>query len=241
MSEQARAGVVGAVRRWRWWAAAVLLTVLTASLGCNPIQMTNWALMPFMDTNVPPTCSCKLTVDDRESKVCIIVAHRDQLPNLMFKNADNVLAQKLTTMLEQRYKENGDKIKIVSVGKAMSYAAAHPDWMMQSKQELGKKFGADFIIYLELGPMTLYEEGSNMQLFRGKVDIDMTVFDCHAEDGDETKWSYSQLWIYPSSGPEDAGGGNSAQVFRQRFLDRVAKDLVPYFAAHPPRDKFEAD
>jgi hypothetical protein len=236
MSEQNTAWA--GARRWRWWVAAVLLCLVTAGLGCNPIQMTNWIITPFMDNNAPATVD--LSLPDQESKVCIIVSHDTMLPEQSFRDADNILASRLASLLEQRYKENGNKIKVVAVGKAMKYARSHPDWLVEPKTKLAKAFDADFLIYCEVGHLSLYEQGSSMSLFRGQAQIDIKVFDLHTDD-DGYKWSHLQEWLYPNSGPEDVGPGNSPGMFRQRFLERVAKDLSQYFAAHPPKDKFEAD
>ena len=224
-------------REWGWWLAATALVVAIGGIGCNPIQMANFMLMPFASTNCPPNCS--LDVPGKESKVVLIVKHENGDLDLTFKDAPDVIARRLVTLLEQRYKENGDKIKIVPVSKVQSYLAKNRDLAALSPQEIGKHFEADYVVCLSLEPMTLYEHGSHGHLYHGNVEIHIAVTDIN-EDGGGLKYDDMYTCTYPRRGPEDASSMSPA-MFRLRFLDRVAKDLVPYFAACPSKDKLDSD
>ena len=149
-----------------------------------------------------------------------------------FREADQLVCRQLAGLLTERYKENKDKIQIVPVSKVYSYLRSHPEWMMESKRALGKKFDADLLVYLEFGPMSQYEPLSNLTMYRGKVDIRITVIEVDKPDGECTKFDPTYSCVYPTTHPEDATSMNLA-TFRAKFLDRVARDLVRYFATHP--------
>jgi hypothetical protein len=222
-----------------WRLAAVLLLLLVAGLGCNPLTGLSYLISPYGANNLDPECA--LTLPERESKVVILCAHEDVAAvNSAFRDADQALTRRLAGMLEQRYKENGDKVKIIPPSKVLSYVREHPDWVTESKQEFGKRFDADFVVFLELGPMTMFEKGSNESLYRGNAEIRITVFDVHQPDGDALKYENHYSCVYPSTGPDDASS-MSRPNFKFKFLDRCAKDLVLYFAAHPSKDKLDSE
>ena len=225
-------------REWGWWLAALGLLGLVGSIGCNPIQMANFALMPFANNNNPPNCS--LEVPGKESKVVLIVKHENAEFDLTFKDAPDVIARRLSSLLEQRYKDNGDKIKLVPISKVQAYLAKNRDWVTISKEEIGKHFEADYVVCLDLMPMTLYENGSRGGLYRGNVEIHITVIDVSQPEAEGVKYHDIYTCSYPRRGAEDSGS-MSPTVFRLRFLDHVARDLVPYFAACPSKDKFDSE
>src|SRR5262249_58457071 len=150
-------------RNRAWWLAASLLTLAVAGLGCSPITTLSFLMQGMSPNNIEP--ACPLTLPGKEAKVVIICAHEDSTAvALELRDADQALARLLAAMLAQRYKENGDKVKIVPVSKVDAYLRDHATWVTQSKQELGKHFDADFLVFLELGPMTMYEPGSRGSL-----------------------------------------------------------------------------
>jgi len=221
------------------WNAAALLAVLTlASIGCNPIATLGYLVYPFFPNNNDPLCP--LTIPDKESKVVIICAHEDMLASdPIFRDADEVICRQLIGMLTQRYKENKDKVQIVPVTKVYSYLRSHPEWLMKSKQEIGKQFEADYLVYLELGPMTMFEPGNS--LYRGRVEVHVTVFDVCKPEGEGIKYEPPfYTCLYPTAYGEDRIG-MSPQNFRAKFLEKVAKDLTQYFAVHPTKDKMGPD
>ncbi|HYV38804.1 MAG TPA: hypothetical protein VE988_24180 [Gemmataceae bacterium] len=228
-----------------WWVAAALLAALVGSIGCAPISTLSALVAPFSNNNIDPVFD--LTIPDKESKVVFIVAHSN--PNNVseiFRDADQVLCTRLTNMLALRYKENKEKVTIVPVSKVYAYMHDHPGWITQSKQEIGKKFGADFVAYLELGHLSMYENKST-DLYRGNVDITIKVADVNVGDT-STSTTFKEAKVrdsiftctYPTNQPEDRFSMSPPQ-FRAAFLERVAKGLVPYFVASPPKSRTDID
>jgi hypothetical protein len=225
-------------RAWRW--AAVILAGLVSSIGCQqPISTLAWLTAP--DGNSMPPKLCSLSIKDKETKVLILAAHEDPVGmNLAFQSAPRDLSRKLGQLLEQRYKEGGDKVKVISLSKVFSYMDEHSEWIMESKRDLGKHFGADFVIFMELGKMTLYETGSHNGLYRGKAGIRLSVYDVSQEDGDELIKEEVYNCEYPKAGPEDASAMPPAH-FHMKFLDQITRDLAEYFAPFPSDETMGAN
>jgi|SRR5579862_3947916 len=220
-----------------WRVGAVLLVIAVGGLGCNPIATIGFLAYPFCPNNDEP--AFPLTLKGKESKVVFLCAHEDNVAtNDAFRDADQALCRQLTNLLSLQYKENKDKVNIVPVSKVYAYLREHKDWITQPKQDIGKHFDADFVVYLELGPMTMYEPKSNKALYRGNVEIRIAVIDMRQADGEGTKPDQFYSCTYPATCPEDAGS-MTPENFRARFLDRIAKDLVPYFATHPAERKMD--
>jgi hypothetical protein len=222
-------------REFAWRVAAVLSILLVGGLGCDPVATLGFLAYPFSPNLDDPVFSMK--VAGKESKVVLVFAHEDNAsPSDAFRDADLMLARQLASLLTQQYKENKDKVKIVNVSQVYQYLRDQKDWVTQPKQDIGKHFDADFLVYLELGPMTMYEQGSGRTLYRGSVEIHISVFDVHEAEGECFKGDKFFSCVYPTTHPED-GTGMTPGAFRAKFLDRIAKDLVPYFAGLPADDK----
>ena len=131
---------------------------MVTSIGCDPISTASFLLYPTNENNVPPKL-CSLAIEGKESKVLIIAAHDSLLPNQSFRDAHRDISRRLAQLLDKRYKENEKKVTIVPITRVLNYLDNHPDWIAQSKRELGKRFDADFVVFLDLGRHDNVREG----------------------------------------------------------------------------------
>jgi hypothetical protein len=96
-----------------------------------------------------------------------------------------------------------------------------------SRQEIGKKLQADFVINLEINSISLYEKGSFNSLFRGKTEIMVTCIDANKPHNEVFQKIYSRE--YPGArGPIDAGS-SSVLEFRTQFLSVISQEIAHYF------------
>ena len=223
------------------WLYLFLVTALL-SMGCNFATMT-YFLLPWMDDKAPP--KVPLTTDKKEVTVVIQASFAQPLeaqPEFIpeFQTVDRDLCDRLGQALKKRYEENRDRIKIIPYYQVRSFINKNGDSRLVSPHEIGKHFNADYVINLEINGMSFYESGSSKQLFRGKTELSVTVFDMTRprEEGPMADEAYRTE--YPSSGPIDAGNSSVIQ-FRGLFLTRVAKDLSRLFAAAQRDERGEFD
>jgi hypothetical protein len=227
--------------RWALTRVGGLVALLAAALllmpGCNPIQVLAYFIAP--DSIEPP--QCPLTVKGKDVKVLIIAAHAGPLPpDVALMRSDWDLSARLTRLLEERYKENRDRVKIIPPTQVKTYMNAQPRWRELPPQDIGKHFDADWVINLEIGSISLYEKGSANFFYHGKAEIQVTVTDVHKPVGEGTVFDETYQLEYPKSHPMEKGE-MSPQKFREKFIDRIARDLTQYFAAHEPREKYSSD
>jgi len=220
-----------------WRLAGLFVAAFALTLGCNPIQTIGYFCAP--DSIEPPTCP--LAVKGKDVKVLLIAAHAGPLPSdpaLMRSDWD--LNARLTHLLEDHYKENNDRVKVIPPSQVKNYMNSHPRWRELPPQEVGKHFDADWVINLEIMSISLFDRASANFFYHGNAEIQVTVTDVHKPVGEGGVFEESYQLEYPKSHPLERGE-MSVPRFREKFVDRIAKDLARYFAAHPPRDKYDPD
>jgi hypothetical protein len=103
--------------------------------------------------------------------------------------------------------------------------------------EIGRFFKADYLIYLELNKLSLYEPGSYNQMLRGRAEISISVVDMqHPDDTEEPE---VKRYVYPadSRGAEAVDLDTPPSLFRQKFLAYVAKRLSWNFCPHAKHNR----
>jgi hypothetical protein len=214
---------------------AMLLGALILLVGCSPLQLAAFIFAP--DSLEP--AKCPLVIDGKEAKVVILAAHASTVPsNPMLMRADWDLGWRLTQLLEERYKENKERVKIIPPSQVKNYMNKHPHWRELPPQEVGKAFEADWVINLEINSISLFDRNRNF-FYHGSADIAVTVTDVHKPIGEGEVFSYPYQVEYPKS-PMEVTEVNAPQ-FRAQFIERIAKDMARWFAAHQPREKYDSE
>jgi hypothetical protein len=94
------------------------------------------------------------------------------------------------------------------------------------------------VVSLEITKMSLYEERSHNQLYRGHVEIHVTVVDVkNPEEGAVLTKPY--VCEYPDLGSVPVDQDESMHVFRAKFIDKMSRDLSRWFAQYPTETKHD--
>ncbi len=99
--------------------------------------------------------------------------------------------------------------------------------------EAGKYFKADYGIDLEIKQFSLSMPLSYEQWLKGRADITVNLINLNKDE--EPKKSETYICSYPTEtngGMELNDSGNSKQLFAERFLQFVARQLSWKFTAH---------
>jgi len=214
----------------RWWLAGLLLAALACGAGCDIVTMPYFIFNRWLgkDSKQPPELM-QLASEDKDKEVKVVILAYSGLesrPELI--TADRDLTTLLTQHLQGRFKESKEKVTIVSPGKAQAFKDNHPNWYMDL-QETGKRFDADYLIYLQLESLSLYEVGSHNTLYHGRAEIEVSALDLHKpEEAPQRKFYRGE---FPQGRPVPADDSNP-RMFQQAFLDHIAKDISRYFASY---------
>jgi hypothetical protein len=149
-----------------------------------------------------------------------------------FIHADRQLAEMLARELRRHADENKEKLTIVSARSVEEFKSANPNWRGMPLPEIGRRFGADHVLYLEINSLSLYEPGSLNTLLRGRISLNMTLADVAHPDDSPLQQPF--VCTYPGDAPGALPADNEATKvqFRQAFLTHVSRKLGYYFSKH---------
>jgi hypothetical protein len=223
------------VRGSQWLLAGLLgATLCTGCQGVSPAALAYFLLPeskePAEYRRLPPG-------DKKKTNRVAILTVATLQTQTEFIQVDRELSQLLADQLEAACKENDDHIHIIPPGDVEEFKNRTPDWKSLSTAEIGRALRADYVIVLDLGKMTLYQQGSHDTLMQGHAELSIALVDVAHPDtvGKGKELSYT----YPSDArgsiPVDAD--MPPQQFSQQFLAHLAKRLSFSFVPHTKHDR----
>ena len=220
----------------RWAVCGLCLVALAVGTGCNLLSLPFFILGP--EPKVPPQLH-KLAPDDKEKEAKVVIFALGGLETRTeLIRADRELETLLVGALREGCNYNGEtNLKIVPPSKVQDFKSEHPDWRKWDPVEIGKHFGADWVVWMEIGSLSLYERGHTNTLYRGRAEIDVSLVDVTKETEGPKRKFFSG--IYPGDGrPAVEAGDSNPTAFRRLFLGHVAKQIAWYFTAHPTSNDY---
>lgn len=208
------------------------LAAISAGAGCNFGSLA-YFLMP--EQRLEAKIKHLASADDKTKPKVVIFTHAALDLDADFFHADREIAENLTRHLKGLAAAYKDKMDIVPQRQVEEYKNTHPTWRSESMPDVGRKFNADYVIYLEIHSLSM-KQPKNIDLLSGNANLTIHLYD--VKNPDETPLQQPFNFRYP---PEERGGipidnDTHPTKFRQEFLDRVARKLVPYFAKSPRGD-----
>lgn len=155
-----------------------------------------------------------------DKNVAIIVHAPDETifehPNVQWEVADHVRVG-----LESNIKG----IQVVDTKRIFDFQRAERDWEKLDPAEIGKRFGADRVLEVDL---TQYEtrEPESPHLYRGHMTADVRVFNADYPNSQHTYRAGIQT-VFPPDGPGQYGG-NDRDV-RRATMEVFAEDVAGKF------------
>ena len=155
-----------------FWRSLALMMLAFSIAGCNPFAMVNFLLMD--DPKHEAELQSLASKDKKAEKKVVILTYGklDLRPELI--NSDREIGYTVEKNLKSLANINGDKLSVVPNRKVEEYKSKHSDWAERDPAEIGKHFKADYVIYLEINSLGIYELGSGGTLYRGRADINIS-------------------------------------------------------------------
>lgn len=223
-----------------WRRVLLVLGLLGLGGGCNPL------LLPLFLTSKEPKQPAeyhKLATTDKKKDVKVVILTWTGLevrPELL--QADREIAHQLAVELVKRTTENEEKLTVVNPLKVEEYKNKHPDWHSThlDLESIGKHFKADWVIYVEVGSLSMYQSLTAGTFYRGEADVTVSLFNVNKPD-DFTLPPRQIPFTYP---PENQGGNRLVdsdtppQAFRREFLGALSRRLSWLFTDRPTQDTY---
>lgn len=206
---------------------------LLVGSGCNPASLA-YFLLPEqrLDAHMKHLASEE---KEKDPKVVILTWGGFEMRS-EFIHADRQLAELLGRELLRHAEEDKEKLTIIPARKVEEFKNTNPTWRSMELAEIGRRFGADYVIYLEINSLGLYEPGSLNTLLRGRVNLNVSLADVNKPDGPTPQEPFS--CVFPGDAPGALPADNEATKiqFRQAFLGHVARKLSFNFTKHRRQD-----
>jgi hypothetical protein len=218
-------------QRGRWWLAGVLAAL---GAGCDPGTMA-YFLLP--ESKELPELR-RLASEDKKKEVKVVIltyAAMDPRPETI--QADRQLADLLAKELNHLFVEDQERVTVIPPRRVEEYKSNHPSRRGYDPVEVGQHFKADYVIYIEMNKITLYERGAYDTLLRGRADLLVSVVDMHHPDENPETKEFTCVYPSESKGALPADPETPPGLFRQAFLGYVARRVSYFFAPHPKRDR----
>jgi hypothetical protein len=219
---------------WRKCGAALVLLVAGLLSGCD-LATLSYFLMP--ESKVPP--EMKQLASSKKEVKALILTYSDLQGGLELIQADSQLSEILYKSLKQRFEENREKVTLVQPRRVEDFKNEHPSWKSDMDPvAIGRKFGVDYVIYIEVGSMSLYKKDSYNTILQGRINGLVSVIDVNNHDEPQEKKDFSCVYPNEAQGGKAVDSDTQVGPFRTEFLEQVAKRLTWYFTAHSPREKY---
>jgi hypothetical protein len=221
-------------RTGKWAKRAVWLTLAAVlSFGCSPL--TTIAFLLHKDDKVPAQVPLKPKDKEAAKKetvtVAVLVSQQGSVADPEFARIDQQLAREMAKLMPEYAKPTKQKIEVVAPSKVDQFKIANRNWRTMKAAEIGKKLGADFVLDVTLGGISIYQPNSANQIYEGRAAVSVDVHD--VTDPAAEPNHYEHPFTYPKSRFR-AADELPLSRFRTEFVGTLAKELVLKHVEHPP-------
>ncbi|VTR92240.1 Hypothetical conserved protein OS=uncultured planctomycete GN=HGMM_F33C03C11 PE=4 SV=1 [Gemmata massiliana] len=219
----------------KWARRAVWGSVFAvAAIGCSPLNVA--AFIFARDDKVPAPSPLTFAKDGpKKDKDEVVVALLPQVaPGSapQFATIANELADKIARQMPELAKETKDKrkLKILTQTQVDKFKMQNPTWKKMSADDIGQKLGADFVLEIWMEKMRLYQPGSQNQIYEGRAEIQVTVYEVGTGDG-MPKDKYPLSFSYPRTGVRSADAVSESS-FKGQFIENLAIEIARMHVDH---------
>ncbi|MBP3957534.1 hypothetical protein J8F10_19985 [Gemmata sp. G18] len=209
---------------------------VVAGIGCSPLNVA--AFIFARDDKVPAPSPLTFAKDgpkkDKDEVVVVLLPQVAPGSAPQFATIANELGDKLARQMPELAKENKEKrkLKILTQTQVNKFKMENSTWKKMSADEIGQKLGADFVLEIWMDKMRLYQPGSLNNIYEGRAEIQVTVYEVGTGDG-MPKDKYPLSFSYPKTGvrPADAV---SESTFKGQFIENLASEIAKMHIDHKP-------
>jgi hypothetical protein len=220
---------------------ALFLGLALAAASCCGCDAATLAYFLSPETKEDPELAKVVNPDKKKvSRILILPYLGVEQMETEFIQADRELANLLSKQFSTICEANGDKVTVVSPYKVEEYKSKHSAWRDENPAAIGRQFGADYVVVVEIHSMGLYEQSSARLVYRGRMNLSVVLVDVKHPDNDPQASELNS--VFPSEAKvEMADADLPVSLFRTKFLTHVAKQIAYKFLSHQKSDYIDVD
>ncbi len=197
--------------------AAWVLPILLAAGGCGELGYLLYVIAP---PDKPKTVEAEFK--NLEGQTVAMVFYADQKVLYEYPNA----RAELSAAMGEQLRANVKTIKLVDSRKVLALQDQKINWDTMSKSDLGRQFGADYVLQVTLMEFTMRDEGS-INIYRGKIVAEASLYKVGDPNfRDDRVWHCDDIHsIYPEKTNSGVPAENDIRIRNQTiklFVERVA-------------------
>ena len=212
-------------RTYRWARRAVWGTfAVVCMIGCNPLATIGF--LTYKDPVRPapyPLVAKDGPKKDKEEVTVALFVSQGSGQSFEFAGAENTIASEMGRKLPDLAKENKQKVAVIPTAKVNQFKFKNPTWKNMHPSAWGKALGVDYVLEVNLDKMRLYQPGSLNQLYEGRGEVSVFMYD--VDEGVAEPKSYTYAFLHPKTGVLDATS-IPLGTFKKEFLERLAIELA---------------
>lgn len=205
--------------------AAVALSAVSLAAGCNT-NIGGYLLYAFAGD--APKKTVKAECNKLQGKRVAIVIFADQAVQFEYPMARLELSAVLAEELRAKVKD----IHVVDPRTVLAHQDADMHWDSAAKTTIGKRFGADYVLYIGLAEFTTREVGT-LNLYRGRIAADVALYNTALDERKACEWRSPDIRVqFPTGGPGKLKGHEPDIRYRTEklFADKLAKKFYTHKA-----------
>jgi hypothetical protein len=203
------------------WLALLLLPASMGLGGCTGIKYVLANLAPEM-----PGPKVPAQYEGLKGRTVAVVVYADM--NMRFdyptvrEEVGGAINRELTAELKDTHTIDAQQVA--------RYQDVHPGWRSEPLPEVGKKLGADSVLYISLSEFATQERGS-LSLPKGRISGQVSVWDALPlkEGEDSCRWRQDSASVTMQPPP---GTWMDRQRLRQVTQEAFAQQVVRYFHSY---------
>ncbi len=203
--------------------AALLGVLLAATGGCKLIALPFFAFADEQKKKVPAEYPYL------EGKKGCILVWADEYTSFQYQYLPLEVSEHVRVAMEGSVKG----LTFVPNKQVIDFQKRDPGWQSRNPAHIGKQFGADRAIMIELTQYTTREPGS-MHLYRGHMGANVKVFDTNYPDAAPAYQTTIEVTYPPDS---VAGYGTDERTLRRSMMELFATELAGRFHEHQEKVK----
>ena len=208
-----------------------LCLMLVLVVGCNYAAYFLYLGAPAM-----PDKTEEAEYKDLPNKTVAVVVYVE--PAILYDYPN--LREQISSVVGFQLSKNIEKAKVVTSERITRFQDENPDWEGMDKTILGRKFGADFVLYISVVTFSTLEPGSTY-LHRGHLTAQVSLHKCSVPEKEACVWNGGEIQLaYPE---KDLMGDIKADDREIRnktiltFAELLAKKFYKHKIENPEKNK----
>lgn len=218
---------------------AVALLAVVAAAGCNPILLMGHLFNNNDNKLLAEFPLAPKNKNDKEEIRVVVLTSCPPTASPEMAGIDRLLAAEFIPMLERRCTENKEKVVVLKSKPIDDFKRENPNWRSMKPFDIGKHFGADYLIDVEVLSVGIFEPHSHRQLMRGRALIAVEAYDMSKTLPDPV-FNKEFNVLYPGAA-EVSVSDVPYSTFRHAFVKHLANKLAIMFTAHSPKERVGLD